>query len=232
MFAVHLYAMTDTAKVFNDLAGDYEAQRRRLVPVYDPFYGTAVEALRLAGRPLGRVLDLGAGTGLVSRMLAAEYPEVELTLLDGAPAMLEEARSELGTRANYIHADLGDPLPEGPWDAVVSALAIHHLPDLEKASLYMRVHAALMPGGMFVNAEEVSGPTAFFDDAYSAWHQRRATELGAEDVEWHASVQRMLEDRTATVERQLKWLEKAGFADADCLFKDHKFAVLVARRAG
>jgi tRNA (cmo5U34)-methyltransferase len=39
-------------------------------------------------------------------------------------------------------------------------------------------------------------------------------------------------DRWATVESQLAWLREAGFADADCLFKDHRFAVLVARRAG
>ena len=224
--------MADTARVFNDQARDYEAQRRRLIPAYDSFYGTAIEALRLSSRPLEQVLDLGAGTGLLSRMVAAEYPDAELTLLDGAPAMLAAARSELGGKARYLHADLSEPLPQAPWDAIVSALAIHHLADEAKAALYRRVHAGLMPGGVFINAEEVSGATGLFDDAYSAWHRRRAGELGASEGEWQASAERMLQDRTATVERQLEWLRAAGFADADCLFKDHKFAVLVARRAG
>ena len=55
--------MTDTTEVFNRQAVGYEAQRRRLIPWYDEFYGTAVAGLDLAGRPMRRILDLGAGTG-------------------------------------------------------------------------------------------------------------------------------------------------------------------------
>ncbi len=224
--------MTDTAQVFNEQAGGYEAQRRRLIPPYDAFYGAASDALGLAGRPLRRVLDLGAGTGLLSRMVAAAHPDAELTLLDGAPAMLAEARGILGDRAAYVVADLSDDLPAGPWDAVISALAIHHLDDAGKARLFARVHAALAPGGVFVNAEQVAGPSALFEDHYAAWHAEGAAAAGVTAEEWQASVARMLQDRTATVERQLGWLRDAGFADADCLFKDRKFAVLAARRSG
>jgi tRNA (cmo5U34)-methyltransferase len=224
--------MTDAARVFDEHASEYEAQRRRLVPSFDAFYGAAIEALSLAGRPVERVLDLGAGTGLLSRMVASAVPGVELTLVDGAPAMLAEARGSLGESARFVVADLRDPLPAGPWDAVVSALAIHHLDDAAKAALFARVHAELAPGGVFVNAEQVAGPTALFEDANAAWHERRARELGASAAEWTAAQARMLEDRTATVERQLDWLRAAGFADVDCLFKDRGFAVLVARRTG
>ena len=220
--------MTDAAQVFEEQAASYETARRRLVPCFDAFYGTAVAALDLAGRPVRRVLDLGAGTGLLARRIAAARPGVELTLLDGAPSMLAEAPAGVAT----VVADLRDPLPAGPWDAVVSALAIHHLYDGEKAALLRRVHAALAPGGVFVNAEQVAGPTALLDDANATWHARRAAELGASDDEWSGAVERMRHDRTATVERQLAWLREAGFADADCLFKDHRFAVLFARRAG
>ncbi len=88
-----------------------------------------------------------------------------------------------------------------------------------------------MPGGVFVNAEQVGAPSALFADLYAAWHERRATELGSSAQEWAGAVDRMRLDRWATVGRQLAWLRDAGFADADCLFKDHRFAVLVARRA-
>jgi tRNA (cmo5U34)-methyltransferase len=40
----------------------------------------------------------------------------------------------------------------------------------------------------------------------------------------------MRSDRLATVQEQLGWLRAAGFADVDCLFKDHRFAVMFARR--
>jgi tRNA (cmo5U34)-methyltransferase len=224
--------MTNAVQVHDEQAAGYEAQRRRLVPPYDAFYGTALEALALAGRPLRRVLDLGAGTGLLARQVADRLPGAELTLLDGAPAMLTQARAVLGDRATYVVADLADPLPAGPWDAVVSALAIHHLDDEGKRALSARIHAALAPGGLFVNAEQVGAPTAWLQDRYAAWHERRAREAGTTDAEWAGAQERMRFDRYATVERQLTWLRDAGFADADCLLKDHGFAVLVARRAG
>ena len=225
--------MTDEApRVFDAQAQSYEAERRRLIPPYDAFYGTAVAALELSGRPLRRVLDLGAGTGLLSRQVADAHPEAALTLLDGAPAMLAQARAFLGDRADLLVASLADPLPAGPWDAVISALAIHHLDDEGKRNLFARVHAALAPGGLFVNAEQVAGPTAFFEDVYAAWHERSAFEAGATEAEWSASQARKALDSCAGVERQLQWLRASGFADADCLFQNHCFAVLVARRSG
>ena len=109
--------------MFDAHAPDYAATRRRLVPSFDQFYGTAVEALGLIGRPPARVLDLGAGTGLFAGAVAEVYADAELVLLDGSPAMLEQAKGLLGARASYITSRLEEPLPAGPWDAVVSALA-------------------------------------------------------------------------------------------------------------
>ncbi len=224
--------MNDVPAIFEEHASTYETQRRRLIPSYDAFYGTAVGALALARRPLRRILDLGAGTGIFSRAVHAAHPEAELTLLDGSPAMLAEARTALGDNATYVSGDLADAPPPGPWDAIVSALAIHHLDDPGKRALFARCHHELAPGAMFVNAEQVSGPTALFDDVYASWHEREAIARGASADEWAAACERMRLDRWASVEHQLAWLRDAGFADADCLFKEHRFAVLVARRAG
>ncbi len=52
-------------------------------------------------------------------------------------------------------ARLQDPLPDGPFDVVVSALAIHHLDAGEKADLFARVAATLAPGGRFVLGDVV-----------------------------------------------------------------------------
>jgi tRNA (cmo5U34)-methyltransferase len=219
----------DAPAVFDAQAAGYEAPRRRVVPPFDAFYGTAVGALAMLGRPPRRVLDLGAGTGLLAARVAAAHPDAELVLVDGAPAMLEQARERLGDRATLHVADLRDPLPAGPFDAVVSALAIHHLDDAANRDLFARVRALLGPGGMFVNAEQVSGPTPCFDARYRAWHEAAAREAGATPQEWADSVERMRHDRCADAEAQLAWLREAGFDAADCLFKDHCFAVLAAR---
>jgi tRNA (cmo5U34)-methyltransferase len=224
--------MTDAAiKMFDAHAGEYEALRRRLVPSFDAFYGTAVDALGLAGCEVRRVLDLGAGTGLLAGAVARAHPDSELVLLDGSAAMLEQARASLGDRAGYVVGELSSELPSGPWDAIVSALAIHHLEHPAKQELFARIRSALSPGGVFVNAEQVGAPTALLEAAYMRWHERRARELGASGAEWASSCERMLVDRNATVEEQLGWLRAAGFEHADCLFKDHRLAVLVGSTA-
>jgi tRNA (cmo5U34)-methyltransferase len=83
---------------------------------------------------------------------------------------------------------------------------------------------------VFVNLEQVSGPTEFLDGVYMRWHERRVRELGASRSEWDSALERMRVDRNASVEQQLEWLAAAGYADVDCLFKDHRLAVLFARK--
>lgn len=223
--------MTDASAVFDEHARDYDALRRRLVPCFDEFYAAALEALGLAARPVARVLDLGAGTGLFAAMVAHAHPDAELVLLDGAGEMLAQARDRLGDRASYVMADLGDGLPDGPWDAVISALAIHHLDDAGKRDLFARVQAALASGGVFVNAEQVLGPTPELDAVYFERHRAQALALGVTAAEWEATLERMSHDRCATVADQLAWLAEAGFTDVDCPWRSGRFAVLAARRA-
>jgi tRNA (cmo5U34)-methyltransferase len=218
----------DVTRAFDAHADDYEAQRRRLVPCFDAFYGAAVRAL--APVPVKRVLDLGAGTGTLSVLIAEAHPEARFVLVDGAPAMLERAAAALGDRAATVVADLRDPLPQGSYCAVVSALAIHHLDDADKRDLLARAHEALAPGGVFVNAEQVLGPTPELEAHYGERHQHDSAVLGASGDEWAAAVERMRHDRCATVEDQLAWMREAGFEDVDCPFRDGRFAVLRGRR--
>ena len=103
-----------SSEAFSAYAAEYTAQRRRLIPVYDEFYGAVVDALRWAGDGgIRRVLDLGAGTGLLSAEVAAAFPGVSIDLLDGSEAMLAEARERLGAAVGGVHVrDMADALPQ------------------------------------------------------------------------------------------------------------------------
>ena len=114
---------------------------------------------------------------------------------------------------------------------MVSALAIHHLEDAGKRELFKAIFAALKPGGVFVNAEQVLGPTPAVERRYRESWLRRVRELRVSEDDLAAALARMKLDRCATVAAQLEWLREAGFIDADCAYKDGMFAVIGASKA-
>jgi tRNA (cmo5U34)-methyltransferase len=218
--------MREAVAAFDAGAGDYDAPRRRLIPGFDDFYRIAA-SVAASVHPV-RVLDLGTGTGLLAGHVAAAVPDVHLTLLDAAPAMLDLAAARLsaaGAAFEVRRNDLADPLPPGPFDAVVSALAIHHLDDPGKRALYGRVRAVLRPGGVFVNAEQVAGPTPSVDRRYHEVWLAEIRDLGATDDDVEGARRRMAYDRPAPVETQCTWLRDLGFFDVDCFYRRWRFAV-------
>jgi tRNA (cmo5U34)-methyltransferase len=222
------------ARAFAAAAADFDRTRRQLIPCFDAFYGAAVEALGFPAAAPIRVLDLGAGTGLLSALVRAAYPEARLTVSDVAPEMLEEARTRFtgDPRVSFAVLDHGsDPLPAG-LDAVVSALSIHHLDDEGKRVLFERIHAALVLGGVFVNADQVLGPTPEEEAGYEADWLARVRAAGVSEDDLAAARERMRHDRCAPLAPQLAWLREAGFAEVACRFQDRRFAVFGGRKRG
>ncbi len=101
------------------------------------------------------ILELGVGTGETARRVLGRHPDARLVAIDESPPMLERARASLPASADLRAARLQDALPIGPFDAVVSALAVHHLTPAEKRDLFARVASLLRPGGVFVLADVV-----------------------------------------------------------------------------
>jgi tRNA (cmo5U34)-methyltransferase len=179
-----------------------------------------------------RVLDLGAGTGLLSAAVLDRHPDAELVLLDGAPEMLAQARDRLpAASSTTVVGDLRAALPAGPFDAVVSALAIHHLEDPQKRELFARIHAVLRPGGVFVNAEQVLADTPWLREREREMWRESCRVAGASEAEIADAETRMEFDHCSGVPSQLDWMGAAGFQDRECFFKRLQFAVLAGWRA-
>lgn len=227
-----LDAETPSTPVFSRYAAGYDAMRRRFIPCFDGFYGAGLRLIDdwKAGEAFS-VLDLGAGTGLFAALILERFPEARMSLLDASAAMLDRARARFPGRADveFRVGDLASCELGGPWDAIVSALAIHHLEQEAKRDLFVRIRSALAPGGLFVNAEQVLGPTAEAEARYARFWHEDIRALGVPEREIALAAERMAFDRCATVEDQLGWMRAAGFSEVDCSFKAWRFAVLSGR---
>lgn len=103
------------------------------VPLYDELQEQAIAAVPF---PPERVLELGMGTGETTRRLIEAFPDVWVVGLDASPDMVFRARQ---TYDDVQLARMEDPLPDGPWDLVISVLSTGDLTDDQLQALCRRV---------------------------------------------------------------------------------------------
>jgi trans-aconitate methyltransferase len=125
---------------------------RSEIPSYDRFQ--AVLADSTTGARRASILDLGSGTGVTAATVLERHPGASLVGVDSSAHMLRHARA-LVPHARFVERGLDEPLPEGRFDLVVSAFAIHHLTAEGKADLFRRIAEAMAPEGRFVLCDVV-----------------------------------------------------------------------------
>ena len=107
--------------------------------------------LPLTGRPI--TVELGAGTGLLSRCLADVLGPT--TLLDASPAMVEAASKALAAAGlkdwNAAVADLSEGIPGRPYELALAQMFLHHGDDVP--ALLRALRRAMTPGGVVVIAD-------------------------------------------------------------------------------
>ena len=215
-------------EVFDRYAEEYDRTRKQLIPCFDDFYRTVIDLLGTMARPRMKVLDLGAGTGLLSGMILERFPESEILMADISEGMLARAEKRFrgsGARVSFRVMDYSSGGFGEGYDAVVSALSIHHLHHGEKRKLFARIHGALKEGGVFINAEQVLGATERMErTCWRIWLDRMAAS-GVPEETIAAAVERMEEDNAAPLEDQLEWLKAEGFSHVSCWYRHFSFAV-------
>ena len=144
----------------------YLERIRAKVPRYDELQEQAVAAVPFAPE---RVLELGMGTGETTRRLIEAYPDAWVVGLDSSPDMVFRTRQ---TYDDVQLARMEDPLPDGPWDLVISVLSVNDLTDEQKQSLFRRVkdHSRSLVIGDVVEEDELQN-LLDWSSAELAWRE-------------------------------------------------------------
>ncbi len=172
------------------------------IPAYERLQHELVGASAGDGAP-EHILDLGSGTGETAAALLAAHPGATLVGIDISAAMLALARQRVPA-AEFRIQRLQDPLPDGRYSLVVSALALHHLTSDEKRDLFGRIAGVLDPGGRFILADviAVANPVVPLTRGY---------------------------DKPDPLHEQLRWLEAAGFTGVTVAWEQQDLAVVRAQ---
>lgn len=102
-----------------------------------------------------RILDVGCGTGYLSRILAPVVtPAGHVTGVDPSPAMIGYATAHSPGNCTYVRAEGQNlPFPDSSFDLVVSSLAVHHIPAEARPEAMRQMFRVLRPGGRLLIAE-------------------------------------------------------------------------------
>lgn len=222
---------SDVRKRYNDNASQYDSQRKKIIPCFDDFYSIAVSIIE-TNNVRSDILDIGAGTGLLSSFILEKIPDANITLIDISKKMIEAAKSRFKDRptVTYIIDDYTKYQFGEKYDIVVSSLSIHHLTDKEKRQLYTSIYSILNQNGLFINADLVLGSTPAIEALYQRDLKYKVESSGLSKEEIQSVYERAKLDKTATLEGQINWLKEIGFSDVDCVYKYYNFAVIFGRK--
>ena len=215
---------------FNLVAKEYDADRRKFLPCFDAFYGNTTEFIACSIPPPKRVLDLGAGTGLLTAFWYAVFPRTEYVLADVASEMLDVAKRRFKEAQNvsYEILNYAESLPSADFDTIVSALSIHHLADEDKQRLFRRIYEKLPDGGVFVNYDQFCGETEEMSRMLDDFWTDGLLHSGLSQLSLERWQERRKLDRECSMLDEHHWLEDAGFRTVQCVYSNQKFSVLVA----
>jgi tRNA (cmo5U34)-methyltransferase len=211
---------------------EYDELIRRFIPRYDEMLNEAVYLIRDSVVDTGKFVELGIGTGSLTERVITAMPRAQIIGIDADPKMLEEAARRLSSHRDRIELRLQDFFTELPnaQSAYFAALALHHVPNLSlKQTLYQRIHHALLPGGLFLNAD------AMFDESHSNQKRKRwAAHLvssGFAEAEAFDHLESWRkEDNYFAVETELELLHKAGFSYCDVVWRYGPMAVTIGQK--
>ena len=211
---------------FNFVAQKYDNQRRYFIPCFDDFYKSSI----YYRDDFKRVVDLGAGTGLLTKEMYELYPNAHYVLIDISKDMLKIAEERFKGLNNfeYMEYNYMENIPVKNCDLICSALSIHHLENSEKDNLYKNIYKKLSDGGCFINLDQFVGTTETINNLYNKWWNNYINHSGITPEDKAAGRERNKLDKENTIQETIELLKSSGFKTVECIYSFMKFGVIIA----
>ncbi len=224
--------MDEVKNHFEEEAELYDGIIKNLIPYYRQMIEALVNAMPFNASEGIEVIDLGCGTGTISRAVKDAYPKARLTCVDISENMLKIAAAKLRevSDAALICRNFYDFSFDKKYDVVVSSLALHHLvTKQDKYEFYRKIYSCLNNGGVFINADVVLASTDALQDRYMAqWKMFMCENVSLDEVDnkWIPTYYK--EDRPVSMMDHFEMLKGVGFEVMDVVWKYYNFAVYMA----
>ncbi|MEG2075357.1 MAG: class I SAM-dependent methyltransferase [Victivallaceae bacterium] len=217
---------------FNRIAGEYDSGRRKFIPCFDDYYDATTAFVAASISKPQRILDLGAGTGLLSMFYLRHFPNAEYLLVDVAGEMLKIAGERFSnlSNINYLVGDYAKSLPDGDFNLIISALSIHHLENEQKQALFRQIYHKLPSGGIFVNYDQFCADTPAMSEWFDIYWITQLLQSGLSESELTSWQERRKLDRECSLNAEIAMLKNSGFHDVNCIYNHRKFAVVIAEK--
>lgn len=215
---------------FNYIAKEYDINRKKFIPCFNDYYENTTKFILSNIVKPKRVLDLGAGTGLLSYFWYQQCPSAEYVLVDIADEMLKIARERFAgiDTVSYQILDYSKGLPKGEFDVIASALSIHHLENEEKQKLFAQIYNKLPSGGLFVNYDQFCAGQDEMNEWFDSYWEKQLANSGLSEQDIELWKERRKLDKECSVEEEIDMLSKYKFKTVKCVYTYQKFSVIVA----
>jgi tRNA (cmo5U34)-methyltransferase len=221
--------MKDVQEHFDSEAEDYDSLILTLIPNYSEMTDVLVNSIPFNEKKTFEVLDLGCGTGNISKKIKERFPNSKIHCVDLAENMVKIAQKKLSNYLDitYEIGDFQNISLNSDYEVIVSSLAMHHLKtDQDKKDVYQKVYESLTSGGVFYNADVVLGSTDYLQNLYiEKWKEFMALNHSHKEIEnkWMPTHRR--EDKPAKMIDHIQWLQEAGFKQVDVVWKYYNYGV-------